>query len=1374
MTRINLVRKDKERVVGKLFNPSTVAPFLAEAWADRVEDLLDLPPDRLEDYIIFELTFDDYLEFLQGLEDDEKSELVDLLKKDNTPNLLIPRWQDFLTKYLLSTDCTAINDAMSLTGFGISKNFTKKFILPNRTPGLLPSGPRPPPAPQSAAHLPTPDVSPARSYNHPQGTYQIIPGHYSQIDRTAQRLDGPPLVLNGQAIPLNVSRIEPKLSPETPEQGTPASRVSVVPPESADGSNESERYDATDESQADTVDEPHQTVTGVEPSRRSSDDDSAEDAMSDELSDHCSEDSNVHDATDENNKNFQGENVRRRLFSSLSKFAHPVTTVDDDRTSEAGLSEGHGRDISMDEEEHDSTDEAERPRPLSSLSESARPVSSRDNEDDLSDDFDPESATAEAGLLVPHESEDPRLFSSHPTLVLPISCETDEELPNQGNTDDDTSDDNSSDSSVVSDSSAQKTESDRASPNANDTRGLCEFSDEDISNSSVLSSDDSDSDSDSDFDDVQPAANTTLYHEPETSTFRGSSADHATVDIVSPSIVQSFHSGPEQSSTINPSPRSPVVGPLKIVDSIDASDTIYPPSVSTTEDGQTPKATRALSPLVVIEVASPEVLAQFEVMSMPTRRSSRSSTRPKYIEQGHFEDEDMDSETDPEEHSDHEDQEPHKDHNRSDQGSRTNSTSSLDVLSRTPTPVEWPTDSSDEEDAFELSSSSPGKATKQSTKKRKRTNTRSGHFEDPTPKKTKTRRVPAGTSAVVFPPITADRFGIVQERLWQDPFRLLVAVVFLNKTAGKSSMPIYRQVVERYPTPQDLADANPEELQTMIHTLGLQEQRTQRLIKLAKVWIDQTPQLGTRYRKLHYPKKGDGKQWRNGHVEGDADEIAGALEIAHLPACGNYAYDSWRIFCRDVLRGVASDYNGKDAVQGFEPEWKRVLAQDKELRAFLRWMWLREGYIWDDITGDKRPASEELMEKARRGETEWTVKDAKSDADDGAEPALDAQDVVDNMPIIGSLSAQGRSLKPDLPATVDDSQATVVTDAVDVQMQAFQDSVAIHHPPQPFWPSTMGPIDLVGNTQTRSQRVDGNGTQHDSRMTDDLDAIVPMPQTFPQRHHTTRLLAHNLNMPLFGLDGGGDLPRLQNSLPRAGLSHHWSTAFDPLADTIGHDLIPIRNVPRIEQADPEFDWDKHQVPIQFPGTPAGLSQEILVDPFPSGTASWPQMSRPLTPARPDLQFNLAGGHPPSSSEGVLFDHSQTQAPPPTYTPPPNEMPVPADNAPLPVQTIIERELLSRCLDTMVAGAKLPRTVVAELLSKTLASIRGAGASAASLQHQNVQHVSESSAAAAARPAPQPDLVFDVAALEMDFDFQSMVDFDALSGTGDSSPRTGSD
>ena len=267
-------------------------------------------------------------------------------------------------------------------------------------------------------------------------------------------------------------------------------------------------------------------------------------------------------------------------------------------------------------------------------------------------------------------------------------------------------------------------------------------------------------------------------------------------------------------------------------------------------------------------------------------------------------------------------------------------------------------------------------ATKRAKPKRKSTGTKSDHFlplqlldrvDLPTPTR---GRVLAGVSRAPVPPITAEGFGIVQERLWNEPFWLLIAVTFLNKTAGRSAVPTLFALKDKYKTPEGLAAASQPEVCDMIRHLGLQNQRSTRVIKMAQAWLDNPPVAGKRYRTTNYPEHGDQSQYRRQPIiEGDTADCKGALEIGHMPGCQRYAYDSWRIFCRDVLRGVAEDYKGKGTQEeGFQPEWQRVLAMDKELIATLRWMWLREGWIWDCKTGDRRRATDEEMERALKGE----------------------------------------------------------------------------------------------------------------------------------------------------------------------------------------------------------------------------------------------------------------------------------------------------------------------------------------------------------------------------------------------------------------------
>ena len=226
-------------------------------------------------------------------------------------------------------------------------------------------------------------------------------------------------------------------------------------------------------------------------------------------------------------------------------------------------------------------------------------------------------------------------------------------------------------------------------------------------------------------------------------------------------------------------------------------------------------------------------------------------------------------------------------------------------------------------------------------------------------------------SCIPFPPLHATSFGLVQERLCHDPFRLLIAVIFLNKTRGSVALPVFYQLMDRYPMPADLAAAKKEDVVEIIQHLGLQNQRAKKCINLAKTWLERPPEKGKRYRVLHYPKRDDGKDVRPDEIVSEEDERV-AWEIGQLPGIGVYAIDSWRIFCRDDLRGLPSTLP-KDPLtleskeEELQKEWTRVVAGDKELRAYLRWRWLRNGWDWDPLTGQRKKADAEQLAKADQG-----------------------------------------------------------------------------------------------------------------------------------------------------------------------------------------------------------------------------------------------------------------------------------------------------------------------------------------------------------------------------------------------------------------------
>lgn len=186
-------------------------------------------------------------------------------------------------------------------------------------------------------------------------------------------------------------------------------------------------------------------------------------------------------------------------------------------------------------------------------------------------------------------------------------------------------------------------------------------------------------------------------------------------------------------------------------------------------------------------------------------------------------------------------------------------------------------------------------------------------------------------------------FGLIQERICESLFALVVQAILWNKTKGTAARPILWKLLCTYTTPEALAAADPKAIEDAIRVLGLQERRALCLVKMANVWIAAPPCAERRYGRRNYPKKGGGKDVKDRELLGPDDPRDG-WEIGHLPGVGEYALDSYRIFGRDRLRGVQD-------VEGIEPEWKRVVPGDKELGPYVRFKWAQEGWEYDIVTG---------------------------------------------------------------------------------------------------------------------------------------------------------------------------------------------------------------------------------------------------------------------------------------------------------------------------------------------------------------------------------------------------------------------------------------
>ncbi|KAK2589780.1 hypothetical protein QQS21_012539 [Conoideocrella luteorostrata] len=239
-------------------------------------------------------------------------------------------------------------------------------------------------------------------------------------------------------------------------------------------------------------------------------------------------------------------------------------------------------------------------------------------------------------------------------------------------------------------------------------------------------------------------------------------------------------------------------------------------------------------------------------------------------------------------------------------------------------------------------------------------------------------------SSVPFPPLSSLQFGLIQEKLAHKPFWLLIAVTFLIKTNGQAAIPVFYRVKEKFPSPQHLADPdNAEEVFNMIRHLGLATNRLAFIQKYATAFLKTPPSPGVLYKVRKYDRRDSqpmamesmGPQSGKSHSlltpSGSDDEATmEAWEIGHMTQ-GKYTLDSWRIFCRDELLGRSKDWNGAGREPEFQPEWMRVMPQDKELRAYLRWMWMREGWEWDPTTGERKVLRRELREAVNERRVEY-------------------------------------------------------------------------------------------------------------------------------------------------------------------------------------------------------------------------------------------------------------------------------------------------------------------------------------------------------------------------------------------------------------------
>ena len=129
--------------------------------------------------------------------------------------------------------------------------------------------------------------------------------------------------------------------------------------------------------------------------------------------------------------------------------------------------------------------------------------------------------------------------------------------------------------------------------------------------------------------------------------------------------------------------------------------------------------------------------------------------------------------------------------------------------------------------------------------------------------------------------------GMLQEDLWPNEWKILVACLLHNQTSRKQVDKVYEELFRKYPTADSMKDADVNDLQSLIKPLGMWKRRTETLRRFSREYLE--------------------KDWSN---------------PKELYGCGKYAEDVWNVFCTG--------------------EWRSVKPTDHALNKY--WNWLEENY----------------------------------------------------------------------------------------------------------------------------------------------------------------------------------------------------------------------------------------------------------------------------------------------------------------------------------------------------------------------------------------------------------------------------------------------
>ena len=96
---------------------------------------------------------------------------------------------------------------------------------------------------------------------------------------------------------------------------------------------------------------------------------------------------------------------------------------------------------------------------------------------------------------------------------------------------------------------------------------------------------------------------------------------------------------------------------------------------------------------------------------------------------------------------------------------------------------------------------------------------------------TQLKSLGAGTRVKWKPPRSPH--NLIQEELYSDPWKLLVATIFLNKTRGTGAIPNLMKFFDKWPSAESLNNVELAEVSSFLQPIGLQNVRAKTILRFS-------------------------------------------------------------------------------------------------------------------------------------------------------------------------------------------------------------------------------------------------------------------------------------------------------------------------------------------------------------------------------------------------------------------------------------------------------------------------------------------------------------------------------------------------------------